>query len=58
MKASEVLNIVAGFPASVLTHAEMEGLPCLLLTAIIDSHFVTEETLRAFSTVAKEILDN
>ena len=51
-----VLNIVAGFPASILMHAEFNGIPALLITAIIDSHFVTPETLKAFKLVAYELL--
>jgi hypothetical protein len=51
-----VLNIVAGFPAAILIHAEFNGLPCLMLSAISDSHYVTDETLKSFEVVAKEIL--
>ena len=37
-------------------HAEFNGLPCLMLSVISDSHYVTDESLRGFETVAKELL--
>ena len=52
-----VLNIIAGFSAAVMIHAEFNGIPALIITAIIDSHFVTPETLKAFKVVASELLD-
>lgn len=51
-----VLNIITGFAAAVLIHCEYNGIPCLLLTAVIDSHYVTEETIGAFEVVARELL--
>ena len=50
------MNIVSGYPAAVLIHAVFNGMPCLMLSAISDSHYVTDETLTSFETVAKEIL--
>ena len=55
-KPAGVLNIVSGYPAAVLIHAEFNGMPCLMLSAISDSHYVTDETLTSFETVAQEIL--
>ena len=37
-------------------HAEMIGLPAACITAIVDSHFVTSETLQAFTPVVSELL--
>ena len=48
IKPAGVLNIVAGFAAAILMHAELNGLPCLMLSVISDSHFVTDESLKAF----------
>lgn len=56
IKPAGVLNIVSGFPAAVLIHAEFKGLACLMLSAISDSHYVTDDTLKSFEAVAKEIL--
>ena len=58
VKPGEVLNIIAGFPASVLIHAEFESIPCLQISAVVDSHFVTDEMLRTFAPVVTEILQN
>ena len=56
IKPAYVLNIAHGLPASVLTHAEMCGLPAILITAVIDSHFVTTETIQAFSPIGRTLL--
>jgi hypothetical protein len=56
VKPAGVLNIVVGFPAAVLVHAEINGMPCLMISAILDSHYVTDETLKSFETVSKELL--
>ena len=55
-KPAGTLNIVSGFPASVLMHAEYNGLPCLMISVISDSHYVTEDTLKAFEAVTRELL--
>ncbi len=39
------LNIVGGFGGAMLVEAEMKGIPAALFTAIVDSHYVTSETL-------------
>jgi hypothetical protein len=56
LKPAHVLNLVAGFTASVMIHAEYFSLPCLLVTAVLDSHFVTDDTLKAFESVTKDLL--
>jgi hypothetical protein len=57
LKPAGVLNIIAGFPAAILIHSEYNGIPCLMINAIVDSHFVSTETIKAFQVVVKDILD-
>jgi hypothetical protein len=40
-----VLNLIGGFPAGVLIHAELNGLPAAQFVTVVDSHYVTSETL-------------
>lgn len=51
-----VLNILGGFPASLLLNAEMTGISAAAVHAIVDSHYVTAETLQAFAPVITEVL--
>ena len=48
---------MGGFGASILVHCEMEGIPAACLTIIVDSHYVTSETLQAFAPIFNELLD-
>jgi len=48
---SGVLNILGGFGAACLMHAEMNGLSAACFVSIIDSHFVSVETMKAFAPV-------
>jgi hypothetical protein len=52
-----VLNIVAGLPAAILIQAEMHGIPTLQVIAVIDSHYVTAETLLAFQPIVEDLLE-
>lgn len=40
-----VLNLIGGFVASVLIYCEMNGIPAAEFVAVLDSHYVTSETL-------------
>lgn len=40
-----VLNVITGYGAGILVQAEMEGKSAVYITAILDSHFVSSETL-------------
>jgi hypothetical protein len=40
-----VLNFLGGFTAALLVHAEMNGLSAACIHAIVDSHYVSSETL-------------
>ena len=51
-----VLNILGGFAAALLVHAELSGQSAVAIHAIVDSHYVTAETLQAFSTVVTDLL--
>jgi hypothetical protein len=37
--------------------AEIKGIPAALFTAIVDSHYVTSETLQAYSHVINQLLE-
>ncbi len=56
-KPAGVLNLIGGFNAAVLIHAELNGIPAAVVTAIVDSHYVSTETLQAFAPVVHELLD-
>jgi len=51
-----VLNLIGGFDAAVLMYAEMNGISAAEFVSIVDSHYVTSETLQAFSPVVHELL--
>lgn len=40
-----VLNIIGGFNAAVMIYAEMNGIPAAVINSIVDSHYVSAETL-------------
>jgi len=42
---------LGGFTAALLVHAEMNGLSAVCINAIIDAHYITAETLQAFTPV-------
>lgn len=56
IKPSAVLNIVTGLPAAVMIQAEIRNIPALQISAILDSHYVTPETLMAFEPVTRDLL--
>ena len=37
-------------------HAEMNGVPAACFTAIVDSHYVTSETMAAYAPVFQQVL--
>jgi hypothetical protein len=51
-----VLNLIGGFSAALLIHAEMNGLSAACIHSIVDSHYVTAETLQSFAPVVLEVL--
>jgi hypothetical protein len=51
-----VLNIFSGLGAGLLIHAEMNGVPALCLTGIVDSHYVTAETLQGYAPIINGLL--
>jgi len=55
-KPAGVLNIMGGFEAALLVHAEMFGISAAAIHAIVDSHYVSAETLQAFAPVLTEVL--
>jgi hypothetical protein len=42
---SGVLNLMGGYLAAVLIYAELNGIPGAIITSVLDSHYVTVETL-------------
>lgn len=52
-----VLNLLGGLSAALLIHAEVNGLSAACINAIVDSHYVTAETLQAFAPVLHEVLE-
>jgi hypothetical protein len=58
LKPADVLNITTGFPASILINSEYDNIPCLLVTSVVDSHFVTDDTLKAFAPVVNGLIGN
>ena len=58
LKPADVLNITTGFPESNLINSENDYIPCLLVTAVVDSHFVTDDTLKAFAPVVNGLIGN
>ncbi len=55
-KPAGVLNILGGFEAALLVHAELYGISAAAIHAIVDSHYVSAETLQAFAPVLIEVL--
>ena len=55
-KAAGVLNILGGFAAALLVHAELFGHSAVAVHSIVDSHYVTAETLQSFAPVVTELL--
>ena len=51
-----MLNIITGYGAGILVHAEMNGISAVYITAILDSHFVSSETLQGFAPVINDLL--
>jgi hypothetical protein len=51
-----VLNIITGYGAGIIVQAEIAGLPAVYLTAILDSHFVSSETLQGFAPILNGLL--
>jgi len=51
-----VLNILGGFAAALLVNAEINGLSAAAIHSIVDSHYVTAETLQSFASVVTEVL--
>jgi hypothetical protein len=52
-----VLNIKGGFGGAMLVYGEMKGIPTACFSEIVDSHYITPETLQAFSSVFIEVLE-
>lgn len=52
-----VLNLIGGFNASVLIFAELNGIPAAVITSIVDSHYVSAETLQSFTPIVNEVLE-
>lgn len=48
---------MTGFPAALMIQAEYQGIPCLIITSISDSHYVSEESMAAFKPVVREVLE-
>ena len=44
-KPAGVLNILGGFEAALLVHSELNGISAAAIHAIVDSHYVSAETL-------------
>lgn len=55
-KPAGVLNLLGGFTAALLVHAEINGYSAVAINSILDSHYVTAETLGSFGTILKEVL--
>jgi len=45
LQPAGVLNLVGGLDAAILIYAELNGIPAAQFVTIIDSHYVTSETL-------------
>jgi len=52
-----VLNIVGGFGGALLVESEIRGFSAINLTAIVDSHYVTSETMQGYGDVLTQLLD-
>ncbi len=50
------LNIKSGFASAVMVEAEAKGFIAFYLLSIIDSHFVTSETLQVFTDIVNGFL--
>eukprot|EP00347_Sterkiella_histriomuscorum_P009862 403339590 len=51
-----VLNLIGGLNAAILIHAELNGIPAAEFVSVVDSHYVTSETLQAFTPIVQEVL--
>ena len=51
-----VLSILGGFSAALLVHAELYGLSAVAVHSVVDSHYVSSETLESFGPVVTEVL--
>lgn len=56
-KPAGVLNLIGGLQAGILIHAEINGLPAAEFVIVLDSHYVTSETLQGFSPIVNEVLE-
>lgn len=56
LQPAGVLNLIGGFPAAVMIYAELNGIPAAKFVSIVDSHYVTSETLQAFAPLVHEVL--
>lgn len=52
-----VLNLLGGFTASLLVHAELYGLSAAAFSVVVDSHYVSAETLQGFAPIVYEVLN-
>jgi hypothetical protein len=50
------LNIIGGFAAALLVYAEMNGLSAACIHSIVDSHYISSETLQAYKTFVSDVL--
>lgn len=50
------LNIIGGLSAAMLCESELRGIPAVCLKVIVDSHYVTRETLIGMEKIATELL--
>jgi len=55
-KPAGVLNLMGGFSAALLVNAEINGLSAAAIHAIVDSHYITAETLTAFGPFVRDVL--
>ncbi|CDW90540.1 UNKNOWN [Stylonychia lemnae] len=56
LQPAGVLNLVGGLNAALLIHAELNGISAAQFVTIIDSHYVTSETLQGFTPIVRDIL--
>ena len=51
-----MLNILGGFAAALLVHSEVSGISAVCVHSVVDSHYVSSETLQSFSPVIIDVL--
>lgn len=51
LQPSGVLNLIGGFTAAILIFAEMNGIAAAEFVLVVDSHYVTSDTLQAYAPV-------